>query len=155
MPSTYGQLIAFNGLSGEYGGMQLFSHSNKLHYRHHWNDEWGEWKQIAFIDSNITGNAASATQVKNNLVLKINSGTTEGTNLYTYNGSSAKTLDIKNGTGIGFTNNAGLLQIYNSGVRSIATGTANGTISVNTNGSTANVAVKGLGSAAYTSSDLY
>ena len=39
--------------------------------------------------------------------------------------------------------------ISNSGVRSIATGTSNGTISVNTNGTSANVAVKGLGSAAY------
>ena len=64
MPNVYGQLIAFNGLSGEYGGMQLFSHSNKLHYRHHWNNTWGEWKQIAFIDSNITGNASSATKLQ-------------------------------------------------------------------------------------------
>lgn len=38
---------------------------------------------------------------------------------------------------------------YNSGVRSIATGSSNGTISVNTNGEAANVAVKGLSSAAY------
>lgn len=43
----------------------------------------------------------------------------------------------------------------NSGVRSIATGTSNGTISVNTNGTSANVAVKGLGSAAYTASTAY
>ena len=96
-----------------------------------------------------------ATKVANDLILKINSGTTEGTSLYTYNGSSDKTLDIKSGTGIGFTNNAGLLQIYNSGVRSIATGTTNGTISVNTNGTSKDVAVKGLGSAAYTSSNAY
>ena len=99
--------------------------------------------------------AFNSGSLKNNLVLKINSGTTEGTSLYTYNGSSAKTLDIKSGTGIGFTNNAGLLQIYNSGVRSIATGTTNGTISVNTNGTSADIAVKGLESAAYTSSDDY
>ena len=43
----------------------------------------------------------------------------------------------------------------NSGVRSIATGSANGTISVNTNGTSADVAVKGLGSAAYTNSGAY
>lgn len=43
----------------------------------------------------------------------------------------------------------------NSGVRSIATGSSNGTISVNTNGTSANVAVKGLGSAAYTASTAY
>lgn len=43
----------------------------------------------------------------------------------------------------------------NSGVRSIATGTANGKINVNTNGTTADVAVKGLGTAAYTASTAY
>lgn len=96
-----------------------------------------------------------ATKVANDLTLKINSGTAEGTSLYTYNGSVAKTLDIKSGTGIGFTNTAGSLQIYNSGVRAIATGTTNGTISVNTNGTSTDVAVKGLGSAAYTSSGAY
>lgn len=43
----------------------------------------------------------------------------------------------------------------NSGVRSITTGFANGTISVNTNGDLADIAVKGLGSAAYTESTAY
>ena len=43
----------------------------------------------------------------------------------------------------------------NSGVRAVSTGTANGTISVNTNGTSTNVAVKGLGSAAYTASTDY
>lgn len=43
----------------------------------------------------------------------------------------------------------------NSGVRSVAAGTTNGTISVNTNGNTKEVAVKGLGSAAYTDSSAY
>ena len=43
----------------------------------------------------------------------------------------------------------------NSGVRSVATGSANGTVSVNTNGTSADVAVKGLGSAAYTESSAY
>lgn len=43
----------------------------------------------------------------------------------------------------------------NSGVRSIASGSTNGTISVNTNGKSADVAVKGLGTAAYTASTAY
>ena len=43
----------------------------------------------------------------------------------------------------------------NSGVRSISSGSANGTISVNTNGTSTDVAVKGLGSAAYTASSAY
>lgn len=111
--------------------------------------------RITAITGNIangtTGNAATASKVNNNLVIKLKSGTTEGTDLYTFNGSAAKTLDIKQGTGITLTAAAGSLTIANSGVRSIATGSTNGTISVNTNGTTADVAVKGLGSNAYTS----
>ena len=45
--------------------------------------------------------------------------------------------------------------ITNSGVRSIDTGSANGTISVNIGGTSKEVAVKGLGTAAYTSKDSY
>lgn len=59
----------------------------------------------------------------------------------TYTGSDGVTL-----TGTNFTN---------SGVRSVATGSTNGTISVNTNGTSADVAVYGLGSAAYTASTNY
>ena len=43
----------------------------------------------------------------------------------------------------------------NSGVRSVGAGSANGTVSVNTNGTAKDVAVKGLGSAAYTNSSAY
>ena len=45
----------------------------------------------------ITGNAATATtadKVKTNMIIKLNSGTTEGTDLFTYNGSTAKTINI-------------------------------------------------------------
>lgn len=44
---------------------------------------------------------------------------------------------------------------HSFGVISITSGSVNGTISVNTNGTTADVAVKGLGSAAYTLSTAY
>lgn len=46
-------------------------------------------------------------------------------------------------------------QFINAGVRSVATGTTNGTVAVNTNGTTTQVAVKGLGTAAYTASTAY
>ena len=49
------------------------------------------------------------------------------------------------GTGISISGTT----ISNSGVRSVASGSANGTISVNTGGTAANIAVKGLASAAY------
>ena len=55
------------------------------------------------------------------------------------------------GTGIDITDTT----ISNTGVRTVTTGSANGTISVNTNGTTSDVAVKGLGSAAYTASSDY
>ena len=42
----------------------------------------------------LDGNAASATKVNNNLSIKFNSGTTENTDLFTFNGSAAKTIDI-------------------------------------------------------------
>ena len=42
----------------------------------------------------ITGNAGSATKVNNNLTIKLNGGSTEGTNLFTFNGSAAKTVNV-------------------------------------------------------------
>ena len=73
--------------------------------------------------------------------------------------ADAKTdsLTIAAGTGISVAGDAtnDKVTITNSGVRSIATGSSDGTISVNTNGTSANVAVKGLGSAAYTASTAY
>ena len=71
--------------------------------------------------------------------------------------STTDTLTMAAGTGITVSADAtnDKVTITNSGVRSIATGSSNGTISVNTNGTSANVAVKGLGSAAYTASTAY
>jgi hypothetical protein len=57
------------------------------------------------------------------------------------------------GGGAGIIVSGGL--ISNSGVRSISTGSTNGTISVDTGGTSVDVAVKGLGSAAYTNSNSY
>ena len=65
----------------------------------------------------ISGNAATATsassasKVANPLTLKIKTGTTEGTDLYTYDGSGTKTLDIKQGSNITLTAAAGSLTI--------------------------------------------
>ena len=71
--------------------------------------------------------------------------------------TTTDTLEIAAGTGISVSPDAtnDKVTITNSGVRSISTGGVNGTISVNTNGEKANIAVKGLGSAAYTNSDAY
>lgn len=67
------------------------------------------------------------------------------------------TLNIAEGEGIDITADVATdkITINNAGVREIATGSVDGTISVNTGGTSTNVAVKGLGSAAYTSSSSY
>lgn len=65
----------------------------------------------ANVAGTVYGNASSASKVNTNLVLKIKTGTTENTNLYTYNGSAAKTLDIKQGSNVTLTAAANALTI--------------------------------------------
>lgn len=53
--------------------------------------------QIDSLNSNkldMTATASSSAKVANSLIIKLNGGSTEGTNLFTYNGSSAKTVNI-------------------------------------------------------------
>lgn len=71
--------------------------------------------------------------------------------------SATDTFEIAAGVGISVAGDAtnDKVTITNSGVIAVSTGSANGTISVNTNGTSADVAVKGLGSAAYTASTAY
>ena len=55
----------------------------------------------SYAGSNSVGGAAtSADKVNQNLIIKLNGGSTEGTNLFTFNGSTTKTIDITAG-GIG------------------------------------------------------
>lgn len=103
---TYYHAIDF-GYSGhnqvdfhEYGGIWNFYENTK--------GTAADGKLVASIKpdgfhGNLNGNATTATtatkagsadKVNNNLVIQLNSGTTEGTNKFTYNGSAAKTVDI-------------------------------------------------------------
>lgn len=80
--------------------------------------------------SSAGGAATSANKVNTNLVLKVNSGTTEGTNLYTFNGSAAKTLDIKAGSNVSLSATAGVLTISSTNTTyGVATSSANGLMS--------------------------
>lgn len=72
------------------------------------------------IKASLTGNASSASKVNNNLVIKLKTGTTEGTDLYTYNGSAAKTLDIKQGSNVTLTAAAGSLTIAATNTKNTA-----------------------------------
>lgn len=87
--------------------------------------------------------AGTADQISNNYVIKFDTGTSEGIDLYTFNGSSAKTIDIKAGTNITFTKTSNTVTISASGGGSGSTnadtvdgyhvGTSGGTIPVLSN----------------------
>ena len=47
------------------------------------------------VQTSVSGNAGSANKVNNSLIIKLNGGTTEGTNMFTFDGSGAKTIDLK------------------------------------------------------------
>lgn len=104
--NTYYHAIDF-GYSGhnqvdfhEYGGIWNFYRNTK--------GTAADGELVASIQpngfhGNLNGNATTATtatkagsadKVNNNLVIKLNSGTTEGTNQFTYNGSAAKDINI-------------------------------------------------------------
>ena len=55
---------------------------------------WARADHVHPAQTTITGNAGSATKVNSNLIIKLNGGTTEGTDLFTFNGSAAKTVNI-------------------------------------------------------------
>lgn len=74
--------------------------------------------------------AGTADKVAKSLILKIKTGTTEGTDLYTYDGSGAKTLDIKAGANITLTPTTGVLTI--SATNSNTTYTLSGVLNGNT-----------------------
>ena len=92
-------------------------------------------KQIAFTDGNITGSAATAGSVTNSFVLRADGGTTEGTDLYTFNGSAGKNVNLVSGTGIALTEASGAITFTNSGVTSLNGSTGVIGASANTNGS--------------------
>jgi len=79
----------------------------------------------ADIESVLTGNITShthnyagstsaggaANSVKSSLTVQVNSGTTEGTNKYTFNGSTAKTLNLKAGNNVTLSASSGTITI--------------------------------------------
>jgi hypothetical protein len=83
-----------------------------------------------------TADLPAAPSVTNALVLKADTGTTEGTDLYTFNGGTAKTLNIVGGTGITIAKVAGQWTINGSasGVTTISFGTTGLTPSTGTAG---------------------
>lgn len=78
----------------------------------------------------LTGTAANASKVSNPLTIKVNSGTTEGTNQYVYNGSSARSLNIKAGSNVTLAASSGTLTISSTDTTyGLASSTSNGLMS--------------------------
>ena len=153
-------LEVIRSANGCYSQTCYSSNSNKIYYRYYNGTSWGSWNkiytagdkptaaEIGAASSNHThnyagssspgGTATSAAKVNNSLILKIASGTTEGTDIYTFNGSTGKTLDIKAGSNITLTPAANSLTISskdtiythptNSGNKHIPSGGSSGQI---------------------------
>lgn len=83
----------------------------------------------------LSGNAATASKVNNNFIFKVANGTTEGNNLYTYNGSAAKTINVVAGSNITLTPAANQLTIAAKDTTYAVVG-ANGSTGLVKNGST-------------------
>jgi hypothetical protein len=65
--SRWSGIIHMKAWQGDYAAWELAGNaneasSNALLYRQGVGETWGDWKTIAFTDSNITGNAATATK---------------------------------------------------------------------------------------------
>ena len=126
-----------------------------------------KWKNIyaTTFNGSLSGNASTATKAtKDSADQQINTTYIKGLSVsgktitYTKGDNTTGTITTQDtnttysaGTGISLSGTT----FSNSGVRSIASGSTNGTISVNTNGTSKDIAVKGLGSAAYTASTAY
>ena len=76
---------------------QICHNSNGLYYRKGGNGTWGAWKTFAFTDSNISGNAATATKLQT--ARTINGTSFNGTaNITTANWGTARNITITDGT---------------------------------------------------------
>jgi hypothetical protein len=85
----------------------------------------GSAGQSLRVSSNLIPEWATGGSVDNALVLKFDGGTTEGTDLYTFNGSLAKTIDFTGGTAITLDDGtAGEIRIKHSDVARTNTTTA-------------------------------
>ena len=88
----------------------------------------GSTNQVLTVVGGIPAWAAigAAASVANSLTVKFDTGSTEGTDLYTYNGSATKTFDIKAGNAITIGKTAGNITINHTDTSSQASVTASG-----------------------------
>lgn len=111
----------------------------------------GESQKVLIGKPATAGTADNAIQVKNSLIVTLNSGSNEGTTKFTFNGSAQKTVNITPGSIGAATSAQGTKADSALQQANIATGSANGTISVKGT----DVPVKGLNSAAYVATSAF
>jgi hypothetical protein len=88
----------------------------------------GSTNQVLTVVGGVPAWAAAgvASSVANSLTVKFDTGSTEGTDLYTFNGSAAKTFDIKAGGAITIGKTAGNITIGHTDTSSASSVTASG-----------------------------
>ena len=81
-----------DGLSAIGGAASNHNHDSAYAAKSHTHEYAASSHTHNYAGSSSAGGAANS--VKTNLIIKLNGGTTEGTNLFTFNGGTAKTIDI-------------------------------------------------------------
>jgi len=94
-------------------------------------NQWVDTSQSGYIGpTGPTGPTGSVAL--NALTIKSDSGTTEGTDLYTFTGASAKSINLVSGTAISIAETSGTLTFNNSGVTALSGTTDQITVSGST-----------------------
>lgn len=88
----------------------------------------GSTGQVLTVVSGVPAwaDAGVASSVENEFVIKFDTGSTEGTDLYTFDGSAAKTINIIGGNAIGLVKGAGSITINHDDTSTQTSVTANG-----------------------------
>lgn len=137
-PTTYGNVLEINGIANHWKPQLWFDGTNsgskiRYRYRGYNTTAFSGWKVIAFTDSDITGNAATATKLKTARTIQVNLASTSSAS---FDGSENITPGV---TGILAVGNGGTgLATLTSGYALIGNGTKAVSLRAITNNTTVN-----------------
>lgn len=152
---TYSYIVGLRGWTDSSGGnaYEFATNNTNLSFRTEKDaSTWNDWNKFYTTANKPTKSDVGLGDVENKSSATIRGELTKA-NVTTALGYTPPTSNTtySAGTGISLSGTT----FSNSGVRDVTTSTTNGNISVNLNGTSKNVAVCGLGSAAYTNSSAY